>query len=136
MNFDSSSRTIVSTSDDRTIRTWALHSTKDDGNPFDEGLTDDLWKLFQRSQVVPKHQLYGHEARVWNSIVIRGTDGSVRIASLGEDSKICLWDFETGKLMSKLEAHPGASVWAADWNPHLNLLVRSFLMMIQSSSFC
>lgn len=63
---------------------------------------------------------------MWNNIVIRTEqrqDDLGRIVSLGEDSRICVWDLATGKLVSKLEAHPGASVWTADWNHHLSALV-------------
>lgn len=61
-------------------------------------------------------KLYGHEARVWCSVIIHRPGDSSLIASLGEDSRICLWNFENGQLISKIDAHPGASIWAGDWN--------------------
>ena len=84
----------------------------------------DLWDLFKHSKILPKYELYGHEARVWNSVVIRENPSDCGlIASLGEDSQICLWDLSSGKLFSKFEAHPGTSVWDAVWDSRRRVLV-------------
>jgi len=47
---------------------------------------------------------------------LKDDDLNFVIASLGEDSRVCLWDFKTGELISKIDAHPGASIWTGDWN--------------------
>ncbi|XP_046645596.1 WD repeat-containing protein 6-like [Daphnia pulicaria] len=118
INYDEVSRTIISTSDDRSVRFWSLQCEDEVPNKL------SLWSLFQRSKIHPKHELYGHEARVWNSVIIRQNQcDSGLVASLGEDSRICLWDLTSGKLVSKFDAHPGTSVWAAVWDSRLQLLV-------------
>ena len=76
----------------------------------------NVLSVFQQSKVVADKILYGHEARVWSSVIIRRTGVISLIATLGEDSRICLWDFGNGQLVSKIDAHPGASIWAGDWN--------------------
>lgn len=131
VNYDPATRTVISTSDDRSVRTWKLET---DGTL---SATDhDLKELFWRGSVRPLHELYGHEARVWDSLVIRrdGNDPGL-LASLGEDSRICLWQLDSGKLMSTIEAHPGSSVWAATWNSDANCLVcNKTLRIIQTST--
>ena len=117
INFDRKNEVLISTSDDRSVRTWAIHR-KTHVHP------DNLWDLFSDADISHQHELYGHEARVWNSLVIRQSpDDQGRIASLGEDSRICLWNMVSGDLLTKIEAHQGSSVWAADWIPSLNTLV-------------
>lgn len=84
----------------------------------------NLQSLFKTSKIHAKYELYGHEARVWNSVIIRQHSSDPgQIASLGEDSRICLWDMATGKLHSKFDAHLGTSVWTAEWNVQQKLLV-------------
>ena len=118
INYDEISRTIISTSDDRTVRTWSLRHEDEEPNH------SNLWSLFGRAKIDSKYELYGHEARVWKSVIIRQNQcDSGLIASLGEDSRICLWDLMSGKLVSKFDAHPGTSVWAAVWDSRLQLLV-------------
>lgn len=116
VNYDAPSRTVISTSDDRSIRTWSVESRP--GEAADD--ETDPWAMFETCTIRPQYELYGHEARVWKSVIIRQSisDESTLIASLGEDSRVCLWDLPTGRLLCKLDAHPGASVWAADWDAH------------------
>lgn len=131
LNYDEISRTIISTSDDRSVRTWSVEAAEITAVDTNEG----LWSLFRRAKINPKYELYGHEARVWNSVVIRQSEGDPGlIASLGEDSKICLWNLTTGTLSSKFDAHPGTSVWAADWNPLEKILVDPDKLYINSSN--
>jgi WD40 repeat protein len=56
-------------------------------------------------------------------VIRQSPDDQGRIASLGEDSRICLWNLVSGELLTQIEAHQGSSVWAADWIPSLNTLV-------------
>ena len=76
------------------------------------------------------HRIFGTCSSGLKCIIRESNSGndSARIASLGEDSRICIWDLETGKLITRLEAHPGASVWTADWNSNLGVLVSSILL--------
>lgn len=118
INYDEISQTIISTSDDRSVRTWSLLFEDEKPSSF------NLWSLFQRAKIQAKYELYGHEARVWNSVVMRQNQGdSALVASLGEDSRVCLWDLTSGTLFSKFDAHPGTSVWAAVWDQLRKLLV-------------
>ncbi|KAI9558766.1 hypothetical protein GHT06_015555 [Daphnia sinensis] len=116
INYDEISQTIISTSDDRSVRTWSLL--------FEDEKPKNLWNLFQRAKIQARYELYGHEARVWKSVVMRQNQcESALVASLGEDSRVCLWDLTSGTLVSKFDAHPGTSVWAAEWDPLRKLLV-------------
>jgi len=110
VNFDDATSTIISTSDDRSIRTWKM-------NPKEERKST-LTNRFLSSDIVAQHELYGHEARVWCSLVIQN-----QLVSLGEDSRVCLWDMGSGQLNLQFEAHPGASVWSSSWSTSLCSLV-------------
>lgn len=132
LNYDAISRTIISTSDDRSLRTWGV-----DPDDLTTGNSkSSVRDVFERAKIKPKYEFYGHEARVWNSVVIRQSqDDPALIASLGEDSKICLWNLTTGNLFTKFDAHPGTSVWAADWDPQRNILVRLFINIFPACLF-
>lgn len=134
INYDEISQTIISTSDDRSVRTWSLLFEDEKPSSF------NLWSLFKRAKIQAKYELYGHEARVWNSVVMRQNQcDSALIASLGEDSRVCLWDLTSGILFSKFDAHPGTSVWAAVWDQLRKLLVcyglLNMIILIDSISF-
>ena len=122
VNFDGETDTVISTSDDRSVRTWKLER----GQHFERKHVDSVRHLFSSCQIGAQHELYGHEARVWNSLVVPGQsagDGCRRIATLGEDSRICLWNLTSGDLLGQCEAHQGASVWSLDWIAERNSLV-------------
>ena len=128
VNFDETTSTIISTSDDRSIRTWKMSSKTNNQEK------STLVNLFLQSEICAQHELYGHEARVWNSTIIRNSVmDSGQLVSLGEDSRICLWDLESGQLNLKFEAHPGASVWSSSWSNYHRLLVNQSIHLIQSN---
>ncbi|KAG1680285.1 WD repeat-containing protein 6 [Nymphon striatum] len=52
------------------------------------------------------HVLYGHEARVWRSIII-----SDYVLTIGEDSHLCVWN-DQGVLCKKVHMHKGAGIWS------------------------
>lgn len=125
INYDEISHTIISTSDDRSVRTWSLIFEDKKPNNL------NLWDLFKQAKIEAKDELYGHEARVWNSVIMRQNQcDPALLASLGEDCRICIWDLTSGTLVSKFDAHPGTSVWAAEWDPLRKLLVRYGLSSI------
>lgn len=76
---------IMSVSDDRSIRVWAL-----EGNSY-----------------VQKEELYGHRSRVWS---VRETYDM--IASVSEDATCKLWVRGVGKPFETLKGHSGKNVRA------------------------
>jgi WD40 repeat protein len=59
--------------------------------------------------------VFGHDARVWRAVFVRtggeGEDGNeLLVASVGEDSRVCLWECVTGSLRMKFVAHGGACI--------------------------
>ncbi|KAF6215252.1 hypothetical protein GE061_010004 [Apolygus lucorum] len=88
-------RRICSTSDDRTVRVWDVES--DGPNMLD-------WK---NCSISLKFSLYGHSARVWrNNFLFNG-----KIVSVGEDSKICLWNND-GILDNQWSGHQNGEIWS------------------------
>lgn len=61
---------------------------------------------WRRSKIVEKLKCYGHGARVWRSLIL-----SSCILSVGEDSKVCVWDHE-GILLMSWKAHDGSCIWS------------------------
>ena len=81
--------------------------------------------LWPDSRVELHHKFYGHEARVWRSVFIgNSAEDSQLVASLGEDSKICIWNLVTGRLVANFEGHHGSSIWAGEWIPSLESMVK------------
>lgn len=61
-------------------------------------------KSWEEGTVSLIHTLYGHTARVWQSLILPDC-----IISVGEDSKLCVWSME-GKLENSLEVHHESGV--------------------------
>ncbi|CAD0201984.1 unnamed protein product [Chrysodeixis includens] len=91
---------IVTTSDDRSVRIWGP-----DNVPTQPCTTVQYWKDIN---IVCKHEVYGHLARVMRSCI---TDNL--IISVGEDSAICYWDYQ-GKLLKKALTHQNGCIWSVD----------------------
>ncbi|XP_047990258.1 WD repeat-containing protein 6 [Leguminivora glycinivorella] len=97
---DTQKEIIVTTSDDRSLRIWAPNT------PSKQKIyTKEYWK---HTEMVCKHELYGHLARVMRSCI---SDNMV--FSVGEDGAICFWDFN-GKPLRKNLAHQNSPIWAVD----------------------
>jgi len=62
---------ILTVSDDRSIRCWDLNL---DGGTYNQSL-----------------ELYGHRSRVWTARQCQGSDGIPLIASVSEDSTCKIW---------------------------------------------
>lgn len=63
---------LSSTSDDRSIRLWTINSNTDD---------DSSLKFWEEANIHPSHVLFGHESRVWTSLILENC-----ILSVGEVS--------------------------------------------------
>ncbi|CAK1541937.1 unnamed protein product [Leptosia nina] len=95
------SSTIVSTSDDRSVRIWGVQSTS-----TGTYITTDFWRNLKNINCL--HELYGHGARVMRNCIINDY-----IISVGEDSGICYWD-RHGNLLRKVKSHTNACIWSVD----------------------
>ena len=91
---------IVTTSDDRSLRIWNIDNNK----KFDYK-SKDYWK---NAKIYCLYELYGHTARVMRNII---TDDY--IISIGEDSRICFWNYQ-GKLIRTLELNQNSCLWSID----------------------
>lgn len=83
---DAGGATLVSCSDDRSVR---------------------LWRASDRGWSAAAH-MFGHEARVWAALLLP----DARLVSVGEDSCVCVWT-AAGALQRRWRAHQGGSVRAA-----------------------
>ncbi|CAH1636664.1 unnamed protein product [Spodoptera littoralis] len=92
--------TIVTTSDDRSVRIWGPNVP-----PAHAHNTVTYWEGIE---IVCKHEVYGHLARVMRSCITNNL-----IVSVGEDSAICYWDFD-GKLLKKALTHQNGCIWSVD----------------------
>ncbi|KAJ8723567.1 hypothetical protein PYW08_003479 [Mythimna loreyi] len=91
---------IVTTSDDRSVRIWCPNTT-----PVHPHNTAEYWETID---IVCKHEVYGHLARVMRSCITNDI-----IVSVGEDSAICYWNYE-GKLLKKALTHQNGCIWSVD----------------------
>ncbi|KAI8421384.1 hypothetical protein MSG28_009464 [Choristoneura fumiferana] len=90
---------IVTTSDDRSVRIWASNSQDNPPN------TRKYWK---HANIICKHELYGHSARVMRSCIMNNL-----VVSIGEDATICLWNHQ-GTLLRKNVVHQNSCLWSLD----------------------
>jgi len=95
LNYDWKRHVICSTSDDRSARVWGVKFA-------------DEAKTWDTAEISLKHKLYGHTARVFRSLIM---DSS--LITVGEDSKICVWNLESGNLDRTItDAHCGSPIWS------------------------
>lgn len=59
-----------------------------------------------KAKITEKSALYGHRARVWQSLILPSY-----LVSVGEDSMVCVWE-HSGALVASWRAHEGASIWS------------------------
>ncbi|XP_029178864.1 WD repeat-containing protein 6 isoform X1 [Nylanderia fulva] len=95
--YDSCSRLICSTSDDRSVRFWRMIKNE---NPESNNLN---WKT---AKIIPVKTMFVHSARVWKAVIRDNI-----VVTIGEDSLICTWSL-SGNLLSK--AHHGSPIWSID----------------------
>nr|XP_053629192.1 WD repeat-containing protein 6-like isoform X2 [Cherax quadricarinatus] len=110
VNFCPVQNIITTTSDDRSLRVWnVVHIKQCSRKHFKQtsySCSEQDIQYWKESQIVEKLKCYGHSARVWRSLILPSC-----IISVGEDSKVCVWDQE-GILITSWRAHDGASIWS------------------------
>ncbi|KAK7073596.1 hypothetical protein SK128_028502, partial [Halocaridina rubra] len=109
---------ISSTSDDRSLRVWHIEKGhdhvavcepqihEDRVQKLSQQLDNDNENFWKDCRIYEKLKCYGHGARVWRSLILPSC-----FISVGEDSKVCIWDC-TGTLTASWRAHDGACVWS------------------------
>lgn len=109
INFSVAQSLITTTSDDRSLRIWSIVPKYPLSSQGDMNSSLQCYNKEQQywldAEVTEKYICFGHGARVWQSLIL-----SSCVVSVGEDSKVCVWDQE-GKLMSWWKAHDGSCVW-------------------------
>ena len=90
VKFSPGGKTLVSTSDDRSVRLW-----KANGNQ---------WALEWTG--------WGHTARVWSIALFADCDGNTMVASVAEDGKLLVWCCQTGRIISSIQH--ACSLWSID----------------------
>ncbi|XP_068226019.1 tRNA (34-2'-O)-methyltransferase regulator WDR6 [Palaemon carinicauda] len=100
INFCPEQDVITTTSDDRTLMIWKIHK-QDESN-------SEVLRYWNCCQITEEHKCYGHGSRVWRSLVL-----PLCYISVGEDSKVCVWDHNGAMKMSWL-GHDGACIWSVD----------------------
>jgi len=116
VRFGCGGKSLVSTSDDRTIRLWKQEGiSKELGtNTFETSidarmLKDQAYNLLWVG--------YGHTGRVWDSCFVtlptenNLTLSSGAVASVGEDATIRVWGFEDGREIGRFKIHGCKSIW-------------------------
>ncbi|XP_015917271.1 tRNA (34-2'-O)-methyltransferase regulator WDR6 isoform X2 [Parasteatoda tepidariorum] len=99
VTYNEQHKIICSTSDDRSLRVWKVHSK----DQFASSL--EFWR---NSTIESIYVLYAHESRVWRSLILNSC-----ILSIGEDSFICVWSLE-GTLLKKFKGHKNGSIWCIE----------------------
>jgi WD40 repeat protein len=96
VQFSSEGTTLVSTSDDRTVRMWQKQQEPNNAN------SNPTWSLAWTG--------WGHTARVWSATFapVLGV-----VVSAGEDHCLRVWSHAEGRLLAVLESS-SASVWSVD----------------------
>ncbi|KAG1680284.1 WD repeat-containing protein 6 [Nymphon striatum] len=94
------SKKLCSTSDDRSVHVRSVTFSSNSSIQYPSAVE---WK---QATFTLLHVLYGHEARVWRSIII-----SDYVLTIGEDSHLCVWN-DQGVLCKKVHMHKGAGIWS------------------------
>ncbi|KAJ9187931.1 hypothetical protein P3X46_003342 [Hevea brasiliensis] len=94
---------LVSVSDDRSARIWAVKAEqKDSGNQEGE---------------IAGPVLFGHNARIWDCCI----SGSL-IVTAGEDCTCRVWRLD-GKQLNLIKEHIGRGIWRCLYDPNSSLLI-------------
>lgn len=129
--FTPDGETLISGSNDRSLRVWDIHhgqclqqlvghrsgvsslAISPDGEILASGSFDRTVRLWSLVQHQPLAELSGHRAGVLS--VVFSPDGQ-RLASAGNDKQIRLWEVASGTLQTTLHGH-GARVTALAFSP-------------------
>eukprot|EP00038_Savillea_parva_P030841 m.80679 g.80679 ORF g.80679 m.80679 type:complete len:1262 (+) comp9369_c0_seq1:234-4019(+) len=124
---DATQTTLVTTSDDRSVRVWTVPqgvlsdvniNTDDPAPPPHGGPTRATNDNDAGPAVVPStapppivtasdHVLYGHVSRVWDAALM-----DTHVITVGEDAMCCVWSRATGELVKRCAGHDGKNIWA------------------------
>ena len=132
--YDVSQRSVVSCSDDRTIRIWDISNVdsqvikreeSDHQTGFGETKSDDTG---QGSQCLATTM--GHASRIWGVRFLSRNDNRWQMLSYGEDASSHIWHFDYPTVMSKhpsilkleglYEYHAGKNIWAVATSKRLD----------------
>ncbi|XP_058056063.1 uncharacterized protein LOC131207466 [Anopheles bellator] len=90
---------LTTTSDDRSVKFWKVWQTED----------DDTVELKEQQYC------FAHTARVFQCRIIKSACRTL-VASIGEDSHLCLWS-TNGDLLLKKRLDEGPTLWGMDYDP-------------------
>ncbi|XP_053660676.1 WD repeat-containing protein 6 [Anopheles marshallii] len=100
---DFASGLLTTTSDDRSIKFWNVR------------LTINKQECYKSVVLREERYCFAHTARVFQCRIINGTHRSL-VASIGEDSHLCLWTID-GNLVLKKRLDEGPTLWNMDYDP-------------------
>uniref|UniRef100_A0A182W3K2 tRNA (34-2'-O)-methyltransferase regulator WDR6 n=1 Tax=Anopheles minimus TaxID=112268 RepID=A0A182W3K2_9DIPT len=100
---DLTSGLLTTTSDDRSIKFWNVQLSIN---------KEDYSKSVELQE---ERYCFAHTARVFHCRIINGARRSL-VASIGEDSHLCLWTVD-GNLVLKKRIDEGPTLWNMDYDP-------------------
>lgn len=100
-----SDKVLCTTSDDRSLKVWALTSN----SPL---LLPSQWKSID---IIPVYTLFSHTARVWRSLIV-----SNFYVTIGEDSQLIVW--RDGKLLSSFVLHHRSGIRGLSFSKETNMI--------------
>lgn len=107
VTYHEGNKTIVSTSDDRSLRIWKVEMETSDN-------TVENWK---HAKITLVSSIFGHTARVWRNLQLNNG----KIISIGEDGQLKIWCGDT--CVHSWNSHQNGNVWSMDYNETSQLIV-------------
>ncbi|XP_052863775.1 WD repeat-containing protein 6 [Anopheles cruzii] len=92
---------LTTTSDDRSVKFWKVWQAQDDG----------------AVELKEQQYCFAHTARVFQCRIIKSACRTL-VASIGEDSHLCLWSTD-GDLLLKKRLDEGPTLWGMDYDPEM-----------------
>lgn len=100
---------LTTTSDDRSVKIWAVNFT----NKFQD---------WNSSALTTTKSMFGHTARIFAHKIIEFA-GEPYIVSIGEDANICVWTRNGQLLHRQMIAGGNSTLWNLDWDPIRKYLI-------------
>ncbi|XP_075641415.1 uncharacterized protein LOC142613103 isoform X1 [Castanea sativa] len=107
ITWSSDGSNLISVSDDRSARVWAVHTERNGSDKPGYSIAPE------RDGVV----LFGHNARVWDCCI-----GDSLIVTAGEDCTCRMWGLD-GKQLLMIKEHIGRGIWRCLYDANSSLLV-------------